>query len=53
MDIGLVDKRSAPEKAAVPFEEAGVRIAFLTRKIDKEKDERCVYLNILQVDPYA
>ena len=50
-DVGLVDKRSSAEKNAVPFEQTGNKIAFLTR--NKHGRDGDIYLNVLQVDPFA
>ena len=50
-DIGLIDKRTSSEKKAVPFEQTGMKIAFLTRNMSGPKGE--VYLNVLNVDPFG
>ena len=50
-DIGLTDKRSSSDKKSIPFEQTGMKIAFLTRNITGPKGE--IYLNVLDIDPFS
>ena len=50
-DIGLKDKRSPNEQKAIPFEETGNRVAFITR--NKTGPEGAIFLNVLEIDTYA
>ena len=50
-DIGLLDKRKKEEKNAVPFDETGTRIAFMTR--NKHGRDGAIYLNVLSIDPFS
>ena len=51
VDIGLIDKRSSSDKKSVPFEQTGMKVAFLTRNKTGINGE--IYLNVLNIDPFS